>query len=450
MMKTGFLIAAASALLIQPGVASARKPTPPPAPVALPYQSANLPTAGEVQAVYANWRYGPIWYRGGAASPAVRDLLNILQRAPLDGLASGPQIAAQVQAAVQRASTGDAAAVAFADHTLSEALLLYARAMKKPVPGMIYGYDYLKPAPVQASSLLQAAFGAPSLQLYVQQLANPNTIYTSIRDAAWQQMQATGSTTPDPRVVANLERARGMPSKGRFVLVNPAVQMLYMYENGVPVDSMKVVVGDYGKNIPRVSPTPMISSVIFYTIHNPYWNAPDLLVKKNIAPRYLAEGDKYLKSRGFRVMSDWTANAAEVPAKQVDWKAVAAGKTQIRVRQDPGPDNFMGQLKFPFANPEDIFLHDTDPADRNLFGMSDRARSNGCVRLEDARRFGRWLLGHDPITPSTEAEYAERLPQGMPVYLVYLTAQPQNGQLTFARDIYGLDPAADTRVAANR
>ena len=391
-----------------------------------------------------------IWYRKGNAGPAIIEMVSILQRASLDGLSNAPQIAAEVQRAVQRASTGDPAAVAYAEHTLSEALLLYARAMRKPVTGMIYGYDFMKPAPVQAPSVLQAALGASSLHMYLQNIAAPNTIYASIRDAAWQSMQATGAVTPDPRVVANLDRARGMPAKGRFVLVNPAVQMLYMYENGVPVDSMKVVVGDYGKNIPRVAPTPMITSMIYYTIHNPYWNAPELLVQKNIAARYLAEGDKYLKGRGFRVMSDWTSNASVIPAKDVDWKGVAAGKVRIRVRQDPGPDNFMGQLKFPFANPEDIFLHDTDPADRKLFGMSDRARSNGCVRLEDAKRFGRWLLGHDPQTTSDDAESAERLQEGVPIYLVYLTAQAQNGQLTFARDIYGLDPAADARIASRR
>ena len=446
-MRTGILSAALLALVIHPAAAEARpkpKPAAPAAPVQLPYQSANLPTSAQVRAFYAGWTYAPVWFNGNALKPGAANLVSVLQRAPLDGLASGPQYAAQVQAAIQQAAAGTPQAIAFADHTLSEAFVLYAQAMSRPVPGMIYGYDRLKPTPPTPRELLIRAAGSPTLAGYVAEIANPNSVYTAIRDAAWQQMQASGTTVADPRVVANLDRARPMPAKGRFALVNNANQMLYMYENGVPVDSMKVIVGDNGKKYNL--PTPMIASIIYYTIHNPYWNAPDHLVKKNIAPLYLQQGMSYLKWRGYQVMSDWTTNASVIPASEVDWKGVAAGNVHIRVRQDPGPDNFMGHLKFPFANPEDIYMHDSP--EKELFAHKDRMLSNGCIRLEDAKRFGRWLLGHDPVAPSTQPEYAEQLSSPVPVFVTYLTAQPQDGQLTFLPDVYGLDPAGSTRVAS--
>lgn len=449
MMRTGILLAALAALSIQPGVASAKSkkapPPPPAAPVPLPYQSINLSTAPEAQAFYAGWHYEPIWIRGGVVNPAASDLLTILRRAPLDGLASGPQVAAQLEFALQQAATGTPQATAYAEHSLSEALLLYAQVMDRQVPGMTYGYDYLKPKPVDAAVLLSGAAGAPSLQLYVQQIANPNSVYDSIRAAAWQQMQQSGATVPDPRVVANLDRARGMPGTGKVVLVNTATATLYMYDNGVPVDSMKVIVGDPVK---LKLPTPMISSMIFYAVHNPYWNAPDHLVKKNIAPLFLSQGMSYLKWRGYHIMKDWTADSEEIPASQIDWKAVAAGTEHIRVRQDPGPDNFMGKIKYPFANPQDIFLHDSP--EKELFTRANRMQSNGCIRLQDAQKLGQWLLGHDPYAASTDkAEYAEPLPQGVPVYVTYLTAQPQDGQITWIPDSYGLDPAPESKVASN-
>jgi murein L,D-transpeptidase YcbB/YkuD len=454
-MRTGILTAALSALLIQPAVAAAQGSAQPPAaaPLAqLPYQSANLPTSGEVSGVYAGWRYAPIWFSGSTAKPAVNQLLAILQRAPLDGVAAGPQYAAQLQAAVQQAATGNPQAIAYAEHSLSEALVLYAHAMDRPVQGMTYGYEYMRPRMRSASEVLRIASAAPSLDAYLQELANPNPIYTSIRDAAWNQMQASGSSAPDPRVLANLDRTRPMPAKGRFVMVNSANQMLYMYQDGAPVGSMKIVVGDNGqflKNRPDTR-TPLVTSMMFYVIHNPYWNSSDTLTRLNIAPRYAAEGDKYLKSRGFRVMSDWSHNATEIPASQVDWKGVRAGTVSIRIRQDPGPQNFMGQLKFPFANPQDIYLHDTDPADRNLFSLAQRTRSNGCVRLENAPALATWLLGHAPDESITQAEYPEQLARGVPVYVTYLTAQPQNGQLTFLKDIYGWDPESNARVASGK
>jgi murein L,D-transpeptidase YcbB/YkuD len=452
-MKTGILLAAGAALLLQTGIAQASTAsTAAPSISALPYQSANLPTAPQVQSFYATWRYAPIWFRSGSVSPAASDLVSVLQRSSLDGLNGGPEIASVVQQAVQRASTGDPAAVAYAEHTLSEALVLYAQTMKQPVPGMTYGYGFLMPRPVQPAEVLLGASVAPSLQAYVQQLANPNTIYTSIRDAAWSQMQASGTTVPDPRVVANLDRARGMPAKGRFVMVNAATQMLYMYQDGVPVGSMKVVVGDNGqflKNRPDTR-TPLITSMMYYVIHNPYWNSSDTLTRLNIAPRYAAEGDKYFKARGFKVMSDWSADAKVIPTSQVDWKGVRAGKVSIRIRQDPGPDNFMGQLKFPFANPQDIYLHDTDPGDRDLFALSQRTRSNGCIRLENAPLLAHWLIGHDPLK-TDQPEYAEQLAQPVPIFVTYLTAQPQDGQLTFVKDVYGMDPTTSTtRVASGK
>ncbi len=453
-MKTRIFSAALVALLLQPAIADARPRQEPAAAAAvqLPYQSANLPTSSETRAFYA--RYGaPIWFNGSVPKPAVNYFLSVLKRAPLDGVAPGPQYAAQLQSAVQQAAAGSPQAIAYADHSLSEALVLYAQMMDRPVPNMTYGYDFMKPKHRSAEQILLTASGSPSLEAYIKSVADPNAVYTSIRDAAWNEMQASGSTVADPRVVANLDRARGMPAKGRFVLVNSANQTLYMYQDGTPVGSMKIVVGDNGehlKNRPDTR-TPLVTSMMFYVIHNPYWNSSDTLTRLNIAPRYAAEGDKYFKQRGFKVMSDWTNDAKVIPTSEVDWKGVRAGKVSIRIRQDPGPENFMGQLKFPFANPQDIYLHDTDPGDRNLFGLSQRTRSNGCVRLENAEGLATWLLGHRPDESITQPEYPEQLPQGVPIYVTYLTAVPKDGQLTFLDDVYGWDPrGASRQVAAGK
>jgi L,D-transpeptidase YcbB len=150
---------------------------------------------------------------------------------------------------------------------------------------------------------------------------------------------------------------------------------------------------------------------------------------------------------GYQVMADWTANSATIPAESVDWKAVQAGKTHVRIRQDPGPENFMGILKFPFPNPEDIYLHDT-PA-KGHFNDANRAQSNGCIRLEDATRFGRWLLGgRDPTPPGPDPEIQVQLQQPVPIYVTYITAQPTPEGLTFLKDEYGWDQPGAAQMAA--
>jgi murein L,D-transpeptidase YcbB/YkuD len=84
------------------------------------------------------------------------------------------------------------------------------------------------------------------------------------------------------------------------------------------------------------------------------------------------------------LLSDWSDGARVISAAQVNWKAVASGKTSLRMRQRPGGSNVMGAMKFMLPNRLGIYLHDFP--DKSLFARSDRRISSGCVRLEDAPR----------------------------------------------------------------
>ena len=404
-------------------------------------QATTLPAASSVAAFYDQWQTQPIWFRGGVENPAVAQLVTILQRAPFDGFAEGPQLAAQVQAAAAQAKSGTAADRASAERLLSTAWVQYVQALKRPTPGMTYVFPVLEPQGARADQILLTAAAAPSLEAHLVATANVNSLYAQMRDAAWAEAQASGNLTPDPRLIANLDRIRSIPAGGKFIVVDSGTQVMTMYENGRPADSMKIVVGK------TEYPTPMIASVMYYIVYNPYWNAPDHLVRK-IAQNYLSMGDKYLKTRGYQVMADWSSGSAVVPSDQVDWKAVAAGKQQIRIRQKPQDDNSMGDLKFPFPNKLDIFLHDTPH--KEYFAKANRNLSNGCVRLEDARRFGRWLLGAEPSPPGTDAEIQVQLPRGVPIYLTYTTAQVRDGKVAYFSDPYRLDPTGRTVQASGR
>ena len=442
-MKSQLLgFATTAALAIAPTSAWAAQGVQTGAPSGMP--AGNLSVMSAVSSFYDQYK-PTIWFKGGAPAPAAAQLVTILRRAPIEGLSFGPQLADQVEASVRQAASGAPADVAAAERVLSAALVTYVSALKRPTPGMIYAYPVLKPQGGRADQILLTAAAAPSLEVYLSAASNINPIYASIRDAGWRQAQAAGNLTPDPRLLANLERARTLPARGRFALVDSASQRLFMYENGQVVDSMKVVVGDKDK---LALPTPLIASVMHYMTFNPYWNVPHHLVRKIVAPGYLKQGGtKYLKARGYEVMSNWTDEATIVDPATVDWKAVAAGETQIRVRTLPGPNNSMGKMKFPFPNGQDIFLHDT-PA-REHFAKAQRTISNGCVRLEDAKRFARWLLGREPVSPSDGTEVRVQLPAGVPIYLTYLTAQPSETGLTYLKDVYDWDHPTAEGVAAN-
>jgi murein L,D-transpeptidase YcbB/YkuD len=407
-----------------------------PASAQLVTPSAGLPAASGVAAFYNTWRIQPIWFRAGVPSAATGQLINILQRSSFDGFAAGPALAQQVQAALAQAQSRAPADVNAAERTLSTAWVQYVQAIRRPTTGMWYAAPALAPQSARADLVLLAAARAPSLEAHLASVAAVNPVYAQVRDTAFAEAQASGNLTPDPRLLLNLDRARSLPGgRGRFVLVDIAGQRLTMFENARPVDSMKVIVGT------SEFATPLIASYIHYITLNPYWDSPDHLVRRNIAPRVLKDGLGYLKAKGYDVMADWSPTSAIVPPNQIDWKAVAAGKTQIRIRQKPGPDNFMATMKIPFQNMDDIYLHDT-PA-KALFAKARRDLSNGCVRLEDAPRFARWLMGgRDPVAMSQEPEQHVQLARGVPIYLTYLTAQPANGRITYVADFYGWDKAA--------
>ncbi|MES2119249.1 MAG: L,D-transpeptidase family protein [Pseudomonadota bacterium] len=393
-----------------------------------------------VGAFYAARSGSPLWLKNGD-SAAARELIGVLQRAELDGLRNGPALAAQAQALMARAQSGDPAAVTAADRFLSNAFVAYVSALQTPPAGITYGDPSAMPKRESAGQILARAASSSSLASYVRKVSTVNPLYAQLRDAAWNSMQANGGQL-DPRALVSLERARQMPIQDRYVMVDAAAARLYMIENGQIVDSMKVIVGS------AETPTPMLASTIYYATVNPYWNVMPELVRSLIAPNVLSQGIGYLERQGYEVKPTSAAEGPVDPA-QIDWKAVAEGRQTIRVRQRPGPANSMGQVKIGFPNSEDIYLHDTPMKEK--FELADRSISHGCVRLEDAERLSLWLMkGRDRLHETTEKEANLQLPTPVPIYVTYLTAQAQGGQLSFVDDTYGLDARRISQIASLR
>jgi len=390
---------------------------------------ADAATAQVVASFYASRHEAPLWLKSGSDGAAARALIGVLQRSSLDGLRGGPELAAQAEALLSEAQSGDPNAVAAADRLLSAAWVQYVEAIQTPPAGMTYADRWVAPRRDSPSTILARAASVPSLASHVRAVSQVNPIYAEIRDAAWASMQSNGGQL-DPRVLASLEHARDIPPEGRYVMVDTAGARLYMIEDGRIADSMKVIVG---KSDPSTQ-TPMLASTIYYATLNPYWHVSAEMVRSTIAPNVLGMGLGYIRSRGYQVMS---SDGTMLDPATVDWKAVAAGRDTVSVRQLPGPANSMGRIKIGFPNSSDIYLHDTP--NKDLFAQDDRSLSHGCIRLEDAERLGRWLMGREPQAASSDPEQNVLLPKPVPIYVTYLTAHADGGQLSFADDIYGRD-----------
>lgn len=464
----------------------------------------------ELAAFYRARDYRPLWFDGRHMSRNADRLLDLIVSADLDGLDPDDYRPRRLIDAFEDAARGSPKNIARAEMLLSRTLAHYARDLRQaPNTGMVYVDKGLAPAPRSTLETLRAAAvgsdpisgglglnplymelregftawherwgslpqvhvpAGPSLaagakgdrvsRLRERLGLSPDGVFdksvaaavgdfqathgllkTSIADARTVEALNEGPRVQEAKLRLNLERARALPAgQYRYVLVDAAAQRLSMYENGRVVDSMRVIVGR------PTEPTPMLSALIRFTVLNPYWNVPPDLVQTRIAPAVLKQGVKYLKAERYEILSDWSDNAKPVSPSKVDWKAVASGRVELPVRQLPGRANSMGAMKFMFPNDFGVYLHDTP--EKKLFGLADRRKSAGCVRLEDAPRLAKWLYGKVPSTSSAKPEQAVPLPSPVPVYITYLTAVPSQGSIVFRDDIYGRDKAGLTSFAS--
>jgi murein L,D-transpeptidase YcbB/YkuD len=395
----------------------------------------------DLRPFYAARDNAPLWLdAAGRPSGAAALLLYRLRTAQFDGLDPDDFRPDKVARLVDRARGGDEDDQARAEAALSEAFADYVRGTRGAARlPMIYENEALEPVVPSARSALEEAARAGSLEHYLDEMRWMHPLYAPLRKAMEHPRFSPGERQ---QIWTNLARLRAIPSlqHGRHVLVDLAGARLWMYEDGRAVDSMKVVVGK-----PEL-PTPVMAGWIRHAVHNPYWNVPDDLVKNTIAANVLDHGLGYLRDRGYQVLAGWSPDAPPLDPKSVDWLAVNKGLRNVHVRQLPGGDNFMGRVKFEFPNPQGIYLHDTP--DLHLMREEARQLSSGCVRLEDAARMHRWLMGA-PLPASSRKGQPEKialLPEPVPIYITYLTVQPAGESLAFLGDPYALD--ARVQIAA--
>ena len=236
-------------------------------------------------------------------------------------------------------------------------------------------------------------------------------------------------------IIINMERAKRLPApeeQPKYAVVDAGDARLSLWENGRKVDSMKVVVGK------SETATPMMAAYIRYASVNPYWNVPPELVRNLIGPRIVAQGISYLTDREYQVLTSYGEDGQIIDPATVDWQGVVDGRVDVKLRRLPSPANSMGMMKFMLPNYFGIYLHDSPEKDH--FTKNELWISNGCVRVEDYKRFAKWLFdGTVPTGKNPKVEYEVDLPQPVPVYMTYLTVQPTASGVEFLEDHYGRD-----------
>lgn len=386
---------------------------------------------GDVKRFYASRGYKPLWVRAGKLGPEAAVLLGHLSTASRDDLKSSSYDLEKLEALIARARGGDPQALARADVALSAAFARYVRDMRSPGKAkMDYADKSLRPKKADAETVLRAAAFPRDFGGYIRNMGWMSEHYVRLRTLMGRAQAGGVSKDAMARLRLNLDRARILPGPYvHHVVVDASSGQLWYYDAGKRAGTMKVVVG-----APETQ-TPMLAGKLQWAILNPYWNVPDYLAQKSVAPKVLA--GRSLASLRMEALSDWGPNPRKLAQSEIDWPAVAAGDQVLRLRELPGGANSMGRVKFLFPNDEGIYLHDTP--ERDLLKKADRHFSNGCIRLENAAALGQWLLHRSIRTKSKAPEQAVALPVEVPVYLTYITAIATNRGIAFRDDVYGRD-----------
>lgn len=252
------------------------------------------------------------------------------------------------------------------------------------------------------------------------------------------------------QIAVNMERLRWLPRNlgDRYILVDIAGFRVSVVEEDNDLITMRAIVGMKSR------PTPVFSGTINRIVFNPYWRVPKTIAVEDKLAKIL-EDPEYLQKESIKVFLNKPGARDEIDPATIDWSSLSEEKFPYLLRQEPGPGNALGRVKFMFPNRFSVYLHDTPS--RNLFAMNPRTFSSGCIRVAKPVDLGEYLLSGEPgwnrekfnEAIETGKNRSLRLRRPIPVHLVYLTAWVnEEDNLEFRRDIYERDKVLDRALGA--
>jgi len=243
------------------------------------------------------------------------------------------------------------------------------------------------------------------------------------------------------QLLVNIERGRWVfrGIDNNFILVNiAAFSAEYVKENEIEWRSRAQVGKDYRQ-------TPVFRADLQYLVINPTWTVPPTILEKDVLPA-IKKDQSYLKRKNMKVID---RKGKTIDPSKLDWSNYTSKNFPYMIRQDPGPQNALGRIKFIYPNEHYVFLHDTPS--KALFNRESRAFSSGCIRIEDPFGLAEKLLDDEEkwnkeilkeLVDSKKTKTVH-LKEPIQVLLLYATAFPAIDEdvIEFRKDIYNRDAA---------
>jgi murein L,D-transpeptidase YcbB/YkuD len=236
----------------------------------------------------------------------------------------------------------------------------------------------------------------------------------------------------------NMERFRWLPLQvtGKHIIVNIANFQLDLITGADTLISMRAIVGKENRR------TPVFSESMTYIVFSPTWTVPRTILQQEVIPELL-KGPEYLIKKKMKLLRN---DGTELAYSDVDWSKISNSNFPYMVRQDPGPGNSLGRVKFMFPNAYNVYIHDTPS--KSFFARDARAVSSGCIRVEDPFDLAVLLLSDAPEWSPDKIRNAMQqtkeqtvlLKEPVDVMVVYLTAWTDGkDRIQFRNDVYQND-----------
>ncbi len=412
---------------------------------------------------YAKRQFIPAWWNHKRPSPQADTLFHIIQHSRYYGLTRDHYHAGELTRLFYDSAFENDDVIRRSDMLLTDAFVSMMRDLK-------YGRrSHLDTAlrPSQRSmdsaavAILNASISRNAIRSFLEEQEPARDQYKLLRHAV-KKLIDTSSVDLRTRLISsahedstkesqqlstievNLDRWRKETElNGRYILVNIPDYSLELVEGDTIAFKSKVIVGS-SKN-----ETPILDGVIRSFIIYPYWNVPRSIAVNEILPQ--AKRDSlYLRNHNYEILSP---DGTVLNPDSIPWASLHRNNFPYTFRQTQGLHNALGLVKFWFANPYAVYLHDTNA--RLLFNRKKRAISHGCVRVEHAMELGRFLLrDNEIVTPEDLDQYLEFEKQmavkikDIPIHIRYFTCMFRDGKVEFYDDVYGIDAEEKRTLAA--
>jgi murein L,D-transpeptidase YcbB/YkuD len=232
----------------------------------------------------------------------------------------------------------------------------------------------------------------------------------------------------------SLERLRWVQGEvtDDLVAVNIAGFRVFLIQDGKITWNSRAMVGKTYRQ------TPVFRGDMAYMEFNPTWTIPPGILRNDI----LQKDPAYLANNNMSVIDH---EGKTIDSSTVNWQSYS-GSIPYMIRQEPGPQNALGTVKFIFPNQHFVFIHDTPH--RELYVNRERAFSSGCIRIQDPLRLAELILkdpqkyGRSELEAIVDGASTQRilLKQKLPVLILYLTASiDEDANVRFYDDIYKRD-----------